>query len=87
MTNFTKNDLIAHVASETGISKTKARVAVDATLEGIASLDDSAPLILKGFGTFRRKTRAARDCSLTNQSLPSFDTLTFKASKALRKEV
>lgn len=81
---YTKNDLINHIAEEAGITKTAARKALEATMDGISSID--APLTLRGFGTFRFKERAARNSPLTGQ-VNRYRQLTFKSSRQLRTAV
>lgn len=56
-----KSDLIAHVAENTGTSKTDATAALDAILDGIADeLAAGNQVVLAGFGTFETRERAAR---------------------------
>lgn len=56
-----KKELIDHIAQETGLSKTKAREAVDALIEAIQDrLGAGEKVTLPGFGTFRVTERPAR---------------------------
>ena len=55
-----KQELVDHVANETGSSKAAAAAALDAVLDGITQAlkkDDEVRLV--GFGTFAVKARAA----------------------------
>lgn len=55
-----KNDLVAQVASSTGISKADSARAVDAVFDSItASLKSGDEVRLVGFGTFSVSRRAA----------------------------
>lgn len=61
MSYATKKDLVAEVASVTGLTKTAAKEAVEATLAGISKLTfDKGHLTLRGFGKFRARRYAAR---------------------------
>lgn len=54
-----KNDLVANVSSNTGISKTDSAKAVDAVFESItSSLKSGEDVRLVGFGTFSVAKRA-----------------------------
>lgn len=55
-----KADLAAVVAKEMGISKTKAREAVDALFAGIMFGVKRGPVIIPDFGAFRIQHRRAR---------------------------
>lgn len=58
---MTKSELIAAVASQQAITKTKAKDVVDAVLANIAiGVRDSKKLVLPGFGIFKAETRKAR---------------------------
>ena len=55
-----KQELVDHVANETGSSKAAAAAALDAVLDGIAqALKKGDEVRLVGFGTFAVKERAA----------------------------
>jgi DNA-binding protein HU-beta len=59
--SMNRNQLIANVAEETGLSAQQAAGAVAATLEGIAKgVAAGEQVALSGFGTFERRQRAAR---------------------------
>ena len=87
-----KNDLVADVASRTGLSKTDSAKAVDAIVDAISSaLSAGGEVRLVGFGTFsvsNRKATTGRnprtgekiDISATN--VPKF-----KSGKALKQAV
>lgn len=56
-----KDDLVAHVAQETGTTKKEARRAVEAMIEYIISTnEDGEKVKLVGFGTFEPKPHASR---------------------------
>jgi len=56
-----KSELIAHIATETGMTKQSCTEAVDAVLDGIkAGLEQDGNVTLIGFGTFSVGERAAR---------------------------
>ena len=75
-----KPDLINVIADEADISKDKAAVALNAVLEAITGAvksDDSVSLV--GFGTFERRSRAAR----TGKNPQTGETIQIKASKTV----
>ena len=87
-----KAAIIARVASRMGLNKFTAEVAVDAVLEAIAeSLAKEEDLRIAGFGTFRTRSRAARQGRnpATGQSvrIPATKMPSFKAAKGLREAV
>ncbi len=87
-----KNELIAAVAENAGISKKDAKAAVDATFEAIsAAMAKGDKLQLVGFGTFETAKRAARSARnpRTNETIeiPAANVPKFKASKALKDRV
>jgi DNA-binding protein HU-beta len=56
-----KQELIAKIADDTGMTKTGAAAAVDSFIEGIVkSLKKGQPITFVGFGTFKTATRKAR---------------------------
>ncbi len=56
-----KQDLIAKIAQETGITKTNATAAVESFFDGITkSLKKGQPITFVGFGTFKTAQRKAR---------------------------
>lgn len=87
-----KNELIAEVASSTGLTKSQAGEAVEATLESITkSLKKGDEVRLIGFGTFSVSKRAASEGRdpRTGQpmKIPASKNARFKAGKALKDAV
>lgn len=85
MNTYTKSDLIAEVAAETGDTKARAERMVAATLEVIARRAGAQKVALKGFGTFETRERAERNGRnpATGEAIrlgPS-SRLTFRASR------
>ena len=73
-----KNDLVAHVSSEAGLSKADATKAVDAVFDGItASLKKGDEVRLVGFGTFAVSERAASE----GRNPRTGEKITIQASK------
>jgi DNA-binding protein HU-beta len=73
-----KSELIDAIAQQSGLSKTDAGKALDATINSITDAlkaDDTVTLV--GFGTFGVKERAAR----TGRNPQTGETLEIKASK------
>lgn len=59
---MSKNDLIAAIAEKTGLTKTDAEKALNATIESITEgLKEEGKVTLVGFGTFEAKDRPARE--------------------------
>lgn len=89
---MTKKELIDIVAEEAEITKKAAKVAIDSLLGAIeASLAKGEDVALAGFGTFKVKTRAARN-GVNPQTkapvvIPEAKVPTFKAGKALKDKV
>ena len=87
-----KNDLISHVADDSGLSKADATKAVDAVLDNIAgSLSNGGEVRLVGFGTFsvtHRKATTGRN-PRTGESIQikASNQPKFKAGKALKDAV
>ena len=87
-----KNDLIASVASDAGLSKTDASSAVEAMLGSISgALKSGDEVRIVGFGTFSVSQRAASQGRnpRTGQSIsiPASKTPKFKAGKQLKDAV
>ena len=87
-----KNDLVAQVASNTGISKTDSARAVDAVFDSItSSLQGGQEVRLVGFGTFSVANRSAskgrnpRTGDVIN--IPASKQPKFKAGKGLKEAV
>ena len=87
-----KNDLVAAVASDSGLSKTDAAKAVDGVFDAItASLKSGTEVRLVGFGTFsvsRRNATTGRN-PRTGESIqiPASNQPKFKAGKGLKTAV
>ncbi|MCH8172027.1 MAG: HU family DNA-binding protein [Proteobacteria bacterium] len=87
-----KHDLIAQVASSTGLSKADAGRAVDAMLDGIAgALAGGGIVRLIGFGTFsvgHRKATTGRNPRTGEPiQIAASNRAKFKAGKALKAAV
>ena len=87
-----KNDLIANVASNTGLSKADSTKAVDGVIEAIIdSLKTKTEIRLVGFGTFSVSRRAATTGRnpRTGEAIqiPASNQPKFKAGKALKEAV
>ena len=80
-----KADLIDAVAAKADCGRHAAQAMIDTVLGEIAGLAVGQKLILRGFGTFETKTRAARTGRNPQTGLPieipASTTLTFKAAK------
>ncbi len=87
-----KNDLVADVASSSGLSKSDAAKAVDAVFDSItSSLKGGTEVRLVGFGTFsvsRRRASTGRN-PRTGESIqiPASNQPKFKAGKGLKDAV
>jgi DNA-binding protein HU-beta len=83
---MTKADLVAEIASKTGIDKATAMVAVEAFMETVKdSMINGENVYLRGFGSFilkKRATKTARNIS-KNVSLivPEHNIPAFKPAK------
>jgi DNA-binding protein HU-beta len=87
-----KNDLIADVSTETGLSKGDAARAVDAVFDAITkSLKKGTEVRLVGFGTFVVTKRAASEGRNPRTgekiNIPASKQPKFKAGKALKDAV
>ena len=87
-----KNDLVATVASNTGLSKADAAKAVDGVFEAITeSLKRGQEVRLVGFGTFSVSRRAATQGrnprTGENIQIPASNQPKFKAGKGLKDAV
>ena len=87
-----KSELIAEVATRTGITKKDADAAVSAVLDAITeALAQGEKVQLVGFGTFDVRTRTARSGRdpRTGKSIviPASKAPAFKAGKALKDAV
>jgi DNA-binding protein HU-beta len=87
-----KQDLIAKIAQDTGLSKSNAAAAVDSFFEGITkSLKKGQPITFVGFGTFKtaqRKARTARNPQTGAAiKIPKRRVVKFTAGKGLKSAV
>ena len=87
-----KNDLIAAVATSTGLSKSDAAKAVDGVIDSIAgALAKKEEVRLVGFGTFSVTRRAATTGRNPQTGaaiqIPASNQPKFKAGKALKDAV
>ncbi len=87
-----KNDLVAAVAGQTGLSKSDAAKAIDGVTSAITSaLQGGTEVRLVGFGTFsvsHRKATTGRNPRTGERiQIAARNVAKFKASKALKAEV
>ena len=87
-----KSELVGHVASETGLSKSAAEAAVNSMLSGISgSLARNETVSLFGFGTFSARHRPARTARNPGTgetiSVPASTVAAFKPGKSLKDAV
>lgn len=87
-----KNDLVATVADDTGLSKAEATRAVDSVFETVTkSLSGGTEVRLVGFGTFsvvQRKASVGRNPRTGEKiNIPASIQPKFKAGKALKEAV
>jgi DNA-binding protein HU-beta len=87
-----KNDLVAQVASSTGLSKTDSANAVDGIVDAITrSLSGGQDVRLVGFGTFSVARRAATQGRNPRTGeriqIPASNQPKFKAGKGLKSAV
>jgi len=87
-----KQDLIAKIAQDTGISKVNAAAAVESFFESITrSLKKGQAITFVGFGTFKtaqRKARTARNPQTGAAiKIPKRRVVRFSAGKALKSAV
>lgn len=87
-----KNELINHVATRTGLTKSQANEAVNSVIEGIEqSLKASKEVRLVGFGTFSVTERSATTGRNPRTGeviqIPKTRIAKFKAGKALKEAV
>ncbi|MEQ8664457.1 MAG: HU family DNA-binding protein [Rhodospirillales bacterium] len=87
-----KNDLVAAVASSTGLSKSDAAKAVDAVFDSItSSLKGGGEVRLVGFGTFsvanRKATTGRNPRTGATIQIPASKQPKFKAGKGLKDAV
>ncbi|MPY88516.1 MAG: DNA-binding protein HU [Luteitalea sp.] len=87
-----KQDLIAKIAKDTGITKTSAAAALDSFFEGLKkSLKKGTPITFVGFGTFKtaqRKARTARNPQTgATIKIPKRRVVRFTPGKALKTAI
>jgi DNA-binding protein HU-beta len=87
-----KQDLIAKIAKDIGVTKTNAAAAVDSLIDGITkSLKKGDSITFVGFGTFKtsqRKARTARNPQTGAAiKVPKRRVVRFSAGKALKDAV
>ncbi len=87
-----KQELIAKIAKDTGLTKTKAAGAVDSFFDGLVkSLKKGQSITFVGFGTFKtaqRKARTARNPQTGEPiKIPKRRVVRFVAGKALKAAV
>ena len=92
MNQMNRAELTAAVASATGLTPAQAAEAVAATLDGIAqAVTERGGVSLAGFGTFERRSRAARTGRnpQTGEPLeiPASVGPAFKPAAAFRRQV
>ena len=87
-----KPDLAAAIAEKADISKEKAAEVLNAILDEVTtSVSKGESVSLIGFGTFERRSRAARMGKNPQTGaaiqIPASNTVAFKAGKALKESV
>lgn len=87
-----KGELVASVAESTGLSKSAVAQVLDATLASIGgALKEGSEVAIVGFGTWKKKTRAARKGRNPQTgatiSIGAKNTVTFTAGKGLKDQV
>ena len=87
-----KQELVAKIAKDTGVSKTSASAAVESLIEGVTkALRKGDSITFVGFGTFKtsmRKARTARNPRTGAEiKIPKRKVVKFGAGKALKAAV
>ena len=87
-----KTELIGKIAEKTGLNKTQAKDALEATVESIAAaLTEGDKVALIGFGTFSVATKAARTgvnpATKAKIEIPARKVVKFKAGADLADKV
>ena len=87
-----KQDVVAKIAKDTGITKTSAAAVIESIIDGITrSLKKGDPVSFVGFGTFKisnRKARTARNPQTGAAiKIPKRRVPRFTAGKALKQAV
>lgn len=89
---MTKADVIARVASQTGLTKTDVRAVVEGFLDSVKySFKKDDPLEIRGFGTFYIISRAPRTArnprTGAEVKIPARRMPVFKPSREMKKEI
>ena len=89
---MTKADVIARIASQTGLTKTDVREVVEGFLESVKyALEMDDPLEIRGFGTFYVVSRAQRKARNPRTGeeviVPARKQPVFKPSREMKKIV
>ena len=89
---MTKADVIARIASKTGLTKTDVREVLEGFLDSVRyALKKNDPLELRGFGTFSLVERAERTArnprTGVKVKIPARKQPVFKPSRDLKKAV
>ena len=87
-----KTELVASVATKTGLTKKDAKLALDAVLDTITEvLVKKEQISFVGFGTFTTTVKAARTCKVPGTTrtvdLPETVAVKFKVGKELKTKV
>lgn len=87
-----KSDLVAHIATQAGISKSAAEKALNAVTGGITTaLKKGDSVTLVGFGTFLTSKRSAREGRNPSTGakirIPARNVPRFKPGKALKDSI
>jgi DNA-binding protein HU-beta len=87
-----KQELIAKIAKDTGVTKVGAAAALESALDGIVrSLKKGDPITFVGFGTFKtsvRKARVGRNPQTGAEvKIPKRRVVRFSAGKALKDAI
>jgi DNA-binding protein HU-beta len=87
-----KQDIVAKIAADTGMSKSSAAAAVDSLIQGITrSLKKGDSVSFVGFGTFKTASRKARTARNPQTGaaikIPKRRVPRFSAGKALKPAV
>ena len=89
---MTKEEMIAHMAEASGISKRQATTALEAFMDGVTKqLRKNEKISFAGFGTFavtQRKARTGRNPQTGESiSIPATKVPVFKAGKNLKEAI
>jgi DNA-binding protein HU-beta len=87
-----RQELIAKIAKDTGVSKTSASAAVESFIEGVTkALKKGDSITFVGFGTFKTSVRKARTARNPQTGaaikIPKRRVVRFSAGKALKTAV